>query len=303
MSAESELNEMERNMVLQYVKTQDAQMTVCLEQGAFGDGDALVFPIGIPNEKLSVYPNGVFVFDYSIRAIEDFVDRNVRVQFYYNHLGLHFVSRLQRTQQGYAVIVPLKLHRIGEVRTYSKDDFKAVVSYTVKGRQAVELPCLPDRDFDLFAKPTWKSVESYMQSAVQQYYERFSYDLGAKDGQDISYLISVCRYITRPQETEAVEGTVKPYDIIYLDSERVILGTRSGEASPLKISSSYRMEFEFGIFASDFFKRNIKADITVSDIYSGKDGQRCFSCAFSDMKAEDVRFIYEKFSGQKFSGR
>lgn len=301
-----ELNDMERNMVIQYVKTQDAQMTVTLEKDALGDGgpDDPVFPVGIPNEKLSVYPNGVFVFDYSIRAIEPFVDKNVRVQFYYNHLGLHFVSRLQRTQQGYAVIIPLKLRRIGEVRSWSRDDFTAVISYSVNGRQAVELPCLPDKEFNLFEKPSWKSVEPYMQSAVQQYYERFAYDLSPKEGDDISYLISACRYITRPQETEAVEGTAKPYDIIYLDSDRILLGTRGGgEASPLRISSAYRIGLEFGVFANDFFKRVIRADITVSDIYSGKEGQRCFSCQFSEMKAEDERFLYEKFSGQKLTGR
>lgn len=300
-----ELNEMERNMVIQYVKAQDAQMTVTLEKGVSKDGAVgdPVFPVGIPNEKLSVYPNGVFVFDYSIRAMEPFVDKNVRVQFYYNHLGLHFVSRLQRTQQGYAVIVPLKLRRIGEVRSWSRDDFTAVISYSVNGRQAVELPCLPDKEFDLFSKPSWNSVEPYMQSAVQQYYERFSYDLSPREGEDISFLISVCRYIARPQETEAVEGTAKPYDIIFLDTSRIILGTRGGEASPLKVSSAYRIVLEFGVFANDFFKRVIRADITVSDIYSGKDGQRCFSCSFSGMKAEDERFLYEKFSGQKLTGK
>ena len=181
-----ELNEMERNMVIQYVKTQDAQMTVILEKDAFKeDGqEGPVFPVGIPNEKLSVYPNGVFVFDYSVRAMEPFVDKNVRVQFYYNHLGLHFVSRLQRTQQGYAVIVPLKLRRIGEVRSWSRDDFSAIISYTVKGRQTVSLPCQPDKGFDLFTKPSWNSVEPYMQSAVQQYYERFAYDLSPRKGEE-----------------------------------------------------------------------------------------------------------------------
>ncbi|MBQ9538218.1 MAG: hypothetical protein IJU95_03020 [Treponema sp.] len=303
MSEEGELNEMERNMVLQYVKSQDPQMTVALEQGSVDSGDSPVFPIGIPGAKLSVFPNGAFVFDYSIRALEPFVDKKVRVQFYYNHLGLHFTSLLQRTQQGYAVVVPLKLHRIGEVKSYSKDDFRAVVSYTVNGRQAVELPCVPDKEFDLFSRPSWKSVESYMHSAVQQYYERFAYDLSPREGEDISYLISVCRYITRPQETESVEGTAKPYDIIYIDTSRIILGSRGGEASLLKISSAYRIVFEFGVFANDFFKRVIRIDISVSDIYSGKDGQKCFVCIFSGMKAEDERFLYEKFSGQRMGGK
>ena len=141
MSTVGELNEMERNMILQYVKSQDPQMTVALESGGSQDGTGPSFPIGIPCDKLSVYPNGVFVFDYSIRAIEPLVEKTVRVQFYYNHVGLNFVSRVQRTQQGYAVVVPLKLQRIGEIRSYSKDDFKAVLSYAVKGQKSVELPC------------------------------------------------------------------------------------------------------------------------------------------------------------------
>ncbi|MBP5157489.1 MAG: hypothetical protein ILP18_06435 [Treponema sp.] len=302
MSTVGELNEMERNMVLQYVKSQDPQMTVALESGGSQDGTGPSFPIGISCDKLSVYPNGVFVFDYSIRAIEPLVEKTVRVQFYYNHVGLNFVSRVQRTQQGYAVVVPLKLQRIGEIRSYSKDDFKAVLSYAVKGQKSVELPCLPDREFDLFSRPSWKSVEPYIQSSVQQYYERFSYDLGKQD-EDISYLISVCRYITRPQETEAVEGTAKPYDIIYIDTSRVILGSRRGESSPLKLSSNYGIQMEFGVFATDFFKRVIKASVTVGDIFSGKNGQKCFSCSFNGMKAEDERFLYEKFSGQKLTGR
>lgn len=301
MSAAGELNEMERNMVLQYVKTQDPQMTVALESGGTDDGAGPSFPIGIPNEKLSVYPNGVFVFDYSIRAMEPLVEKNVRVQFYYNHVGLNFVSRVQRTQQGYAVIVPLKLQRIGEIRSYSRDDFKAVLYYAVKGQKSVELPCLPNREFDLFSRPSWKSVEPYVQSSVQQYYERFSYDLGKRD-EDVSYLISVCRYITKPQETEAVEGTAKPYDIIYIDTARIILGCRNGDSSPLKLSSGYGIRLEFGVFATDFFKRIIRVDVSVSDIFSGKNGQKCFSCGFTGMKAEDERFLYEKFSGQKFSG-
>ncbi len=305
MNAGDELNAMERNMVLQYVKTQDAQMTVALEQADFqqeqGTGKS-VFPVGIPDEQLSVFPNGVFVFDYAIRALEAFVDKNVRVQFYYNHIGLHFVSRLQRTQQGYAVIVPLKLMRIGEVRSYSRDDFSAVISYAVKGQKSVDLPCLPDRDFDLFSKPSWKSVEPYLQSAVQQYYERFAYDLGATGQEDLTFLIPVCRYISRPQETEAVEGRANPYDIIYIDHSRIIFGTKSGETSPLKVSAAYTVKLEFGIFATEFFKRTIRSGVTVSDLYAGKDGQRCFVCAFSGMKTEDTRFIYEKFSGKKFEG-
>ncbi len=304
MNAGNELNAMERNMVLQYVKTQDAQMTLALEQAPFqkdGGPSDLVFPVGIPNEKLSVFPNGVFVFDYSIRAIEAFVDKNVRVQFYYNHLGLQFVSRLQKTQQGYAVVVPLQLKRIGEIRSYSKDDFTGVISYIVKGQKSVELPCLPNREFDLFSKPNWKLVEPYLQSTVQQYYERFAYDLGASGNEDISYLISVCRYISRPQETEAVEGTAKPYDIIFIDSKKIILGSKDGEASPLQLSSSYQMKLEFGVFATDFFKRNIRSDVTISDLYSGKFGQRCFVCNFSNMKEEDIRFLFEKFSGQKWN--
>ena len=116
-------------------------------------------------------------------------------------------------------------------------------------------------------------------------------------------MISVCRYITRPQETEAVEGTAKPYDIIYIDTSRVILGSRRGESSPLKLSSNYGIQMEFGVFATDFFKRVIKASVTVGDIFSGKNGQKCFSCSFNGMKAEDERFLYEKFSGQKLTGR
>lgn len=301
MKSGNELNAMEREMVLQYIKNQDAQITVNLETPPCEEivCNEAIFPVGIPTEKLSVYPNGAFVFDYSVRAIEPFVDKNVRVQFYYNHLGMYFISKLVKTVEGYAVIVPPKLHKMGDVKSYSKDNFTATISYTVQGEKDMQVLCVPDKNYDLFSKPKWKNVESYLQSAMQQYYERFVYDLSPSETDDISYLISVCRYITKPVEIEPVEGTAKPFSIIYIDTNRIVLACTGEPALPLKNSSEYKLNLQFEIFATDFFKRSIETNLEITDIYSGKNKQRCFVCKISNLQSEDERFIFEKFSGKK----
>ncbi len=303
MTANDELTAMERSVVLQNVKSQDAQLTVGLENKNYTSVGVqkAVFPVGIPDDRFQVWGNGIFTFDYGMRAIEEFVGKKVRVQFYYNHLGLYFVSYLTKTPQGYAVVVPPDVKRIPEPELISSCDFCAKVSYKSAGKEDVEINCRQDRNFNIFSKPEWGTIEPSLQSTIQKHYERFVYELNPDDSEDISYLIPVCRYLARPIDKERVEGTAKPFDILYMDPKKIILGCESEKVSGLKLDAKYNFAISFAISTSEWIKRTVKTKIIASSVLAGDDFRRCFVCEFDDMKMEDMRYICEKFEVKKFA--
>lgn len=299
MDGNNELNSMERGIVLQHLHDNPVPITVSLERGESSAADvpaAALFPVVVPADKAEILDDGIMVLSKSIRTIKPFVNQQVRVQFYFQHLGLYFSSRLVKNPRGYALAVPAQLRKLEDVRAAGVFPFTAQISYNARGKQPVSIPCVPAEGYDLFAPPRWDSIAPSLQSVAQELFERYVYELNAVDSQGVTYLIQVCRYLTERSELHAVEGVARPLDIVYIDMQMIIVGSREQDPG-LQLEADYGLILECRAGSSASFRRRIVLDCTVSDVYL-HDAQksRCYVCTFRNLKREDERFLSEYLS-------
>ncbi|HBG66878.1 MAG TPA: hypothetical protein DDW78_10455 [Treponema sp.] len=301
MDGNDELNSMERGIVLQHLRDNPVPLTMSLERededaSAAGIPPAALFPVLIPAGKAEVFDDGIVVLSKGIRSIKPFVNQQVRIQFYFQHLGLCFTAKLVKSQRGYALAVPSQLRKLSDSRAADDVPFSAQISYTVQGSH-VSLPCLPASGYDLLGRPGWDSIKPGVQSVAQELFERYVYELHAVDSESVTYLISVCRYLTEQPELHAVEGLARPLEIIYIDTSMLIVGSREQDQG-LQLEADYGLLLEFKTGSNASFRRKLSLGCTVSDVYLHEaQRSRCYVCALKELKREDERFLSEYLAG------
>src|SRR5574344_1468256 len=143
MAEEKELTGIERELVLQYLRDDNVPLTVTLEEKpeqteteVTGDKTRLpeknervpasaVFPVAIKSQQMTVLNQGIILLKNDVRTVQPFLGKTVRVQFYFNRLGLYFITTMKNCSQGLALVVPSSIKRIIDVPVTNEYDLSA----------------------------------------------------------------------------------------------------------------------------------------------------------------------------------
>lgn len=98
------LSGIERELVLKYLQDANVPVTVTLleslpETGLHSPSSA-VFPVALASEKMTVLNQGIILLKNPGQAVASFAGKDVRVEFYFNRVGLCFITKM--TQIGRA---------------------------------------------------------------------------------------------------------------------------------------------------------------------------------------------------------
>src|SRR5574344_478019 len=323
MAEEKELTGIERELVLQYLRDDNVPLTVTLEEKpeqteteVTGDKTRLpeknervpasaIFPVAIRSQQMTVLNQGIILLKNDVKTVQPFLGKTVRVQFYFNHLGLYFITTMKECSQGLAIVVPSSIKRVVDIDAKQEYELTAVISFESHDKSIVKIDCVPSPKYKLFVQPKWGDIELDKQKQAKAYLEKFVAE--SRSGQGVSigngvHLFPVCRFLTdTPPVTNAVavEGRAEPLTILYVNDKRIVFGSRERQEM-LTLEADYSLNLTFCLEKNKLFKRSVSIKMTVEQEYTadGENNARCFVCRYTNIKEEDVRFLYERANGR-----
>ncbi len=320
MAEKKELTGIERELVLQYLKDDNVPLTVTLldkpvkneveivddRMESPQDEDRIplsaVFPVAVGADQMSVYDAGIILLKNTSRSFEFFLGHEVCVQFYFNHIGLYFVTMMKKSSRGPAIVVPSRIFRIPDVVRNVDYDFYGSVSYNAKNSR-IDMNCLPLAGYRIFCKPKWSDVLPANQVEAKKLLEEFIGKIKSDKSRSLGnglHLLSVVRFLTEKESAvfESIEGRTKPFNIIYADTDRIVLS--GGEGNLLSEGEEYSLSLTFVQPTGKLFKRVVELECRMEGVYEdgGDACRKCYSLRYSNLKNEDYRFLYERMTGK-----
>lgn len=296
---QNKLTGIERELVLKYLQDANVPVTVTpLEittDAALHSATSAVFPVALQPDKMTVLTQGIILLKNPPQAAESFSGKTVRVEFYFNRLGLCFTTKMTQVAAGLALVIPSEINRISETPLKKTNSFKADIFYSTKNKKDVHIACTSAENYELFSKPAWKDIKIEYSLTAKKYLETFvARARRQKDAGNGIYLIPVCRYLAEQQQSlKSVQGRAEGLSALYVNHEFIVLGGNA-ENFPLSSGIEYAITLFFPVDIKPLSERTIAATCFVSEIYQD-DGssKKCAVCRFTDMKEEDMRFVYE----------
>lgn len=227
--------------------------------------------------------------------------KKVLVSFYFNSLGLCFVSEIVMRGSSVFIVLPENFYSV-EAKKRIAGKFSAVLFYDCgalgknSGEKYIPISCDFDERFSLFERPGFCSSDEAINSRIKNWIAK----LFSEDGKDSSFfgnglfLISAGKYLFQEKKSsvESVKCRKKSPAIIYLDDERILFAAEK-EDMVLTDGKSYRLSFSFPL-PPPLKKRVIDLTCFVRDIFSNSEGTRLCALSFiSEIKEEDRRFLGE----------
>lgn len=313
---EKPLTKIERELVLQYLIDGNVPVTITplVQENKTDDNseeikslDSSVVPVAFKADKVSVIKEGIIILEDEPESILKSIDKQVKVEFYFNSVGLYFITILKKINSGVALVIPENIYRIPDVSIEKKYDFTALLVISVSSEGATKFPCVPADGFELFARPVWSSIELENQQRAKKLLEEYVKEakVKQKSGNGLQ-LINICRYMVLPkiEKVEAIKGRVKPFDILFVNHERIVFGFEKNEAFELSEGSEYPVEMSFTLKESPVAKRKIFVTCKVFNLYKNEDGSKfAADCSYTMIQEEDRRFLYEKATKTLFVRR
>ena len=322
MALEKELTPIERELVLQYLRDDNVPLTVTLEDKPEKtetelEGDKLtseneskrvpasaIFPVAIPAQQLTVLDKGIILLKNSSetasssRAVQPFLGKTVRVQFYFRHVGLYFITEMKEYSHGLALVVPKSILRVEDEALKNEYETRAELSFTSKDGSSVSLTCLPLEGYRPFAQPRWNEIPLENQQEAKSLLEKYVLEARTSTENDLGnglHLLSVTHFLTQNKEAlqSSLEGRAEPLYLIFVDEKRIVLACY--EDAALTKNSLYHLTLECKMPQNKVIRRVIKASCLVTSIYSlPEKNAYCYVCSFEDLKEEDFRYLSEK---------
>ena len=297
------LTGIERELVLRYLLDGNVPVTVTPVESATVSNEirslsSEIFPVAIKADNISVLKEGIILLINPPQSVIDFEGRAVRVEFYFNRVGLYFVSEMRRVSSGPALVIPERIYRIEDTVVKQKYDFSAILYYSVSSGKDVNFPCYPADGFKLFARPVWADIKQEQQHNAKSLLENFVVQAkkNAASGNGIQ-LISICRYLTQDKTSvfESLQDRVHPFDILFVNHERIVVGFDRNPPIKLADGEEYALKMSFSLKDAPAVMRDVYVTCTVSNIYSDAGGEsKAADCPFTSIQEEDLRFLYEK---------
>lgn len=303
------LSGIERELVLQYLIDGNVPVTLTPvsekdEPDSIQPMSSCVVPIAIQPEKISVLKEGIILLEDVLPSVSELENKNVKVEFYFNRVGLFFVTQLKKVSSGFALVIPSVIERIPDIPVSKKYDFTARLVISVGAEGCSKFQCVPQEGFELFSRPVWASIELEKQERAKnllEIYVKEARDKG-KAGNGIQ-LINICRYMVeeKPYRVEAIEGRVKPFDILFVNHERIVLGFEKNQAFELSCDQEYPVEMTFALKETPAVVRQVFVTGKVCNLYSNEEKTKFVAdMSYTTLKEEDLRFLYEKATSSLF---
>ena len=304
------LSGIERELVLQYLIDGNVPVTITpIDDSENNKGSEIkpasstIFPVALKGEQIKVLEQGIILLTNPPKSVQNFQTKNVRVEFYFNRLGLYFNTELKEVKSGLALVIPSSINRITELEKERPLDFSATLFYSCKEKTDVHINCYPLEGYRLFSKPIWSDVPEDLQQKTKSYLEEFIAHARKQGtaGNGLQ-LIPVCRYLSEAKEKmQAVEGRAEPLDIIYADYERIVFASTASNIH-LDSGAEYALELTFPIESTVIKTRKMFLTCCVEALY--QNDEKTFTtavCRYTSIKEEDVRFLYEKSTNKIFA--
>lgn len=303
------LSGIERELVLQYLTDGNVPVTLTPEvtekdsENPHPLGSA-VFPVALKAEKIKADKTGIIQLVNPPQSVLSFANRNVKVEFYFNRVGLYFYSIVNETKNGLELTVPDSILYIQDSSETQKYDFTASIYFECRTSSDVNINCIPFKDCPLFSRPVWKTIPLENQQKAKQYLQIFVEQAKVeKNAGNGIQLIPVCNYLTSipEQKIEAVQDRMKPLSILYVDHERIVFG---GETKGFVLvgGAEYAVKMSFTLKEGPLVSRDLFVTCRVNKIYNDVTGMKfCADCVYTTVQEEDLRFLYEKATSRLFS--
>lgn len=312
---EKELSKLEIELVLKFLKDKNAAITITSEEkmeaplvqlkenkAEVPDDEKIstssLFPVLVNPESIEVLPQKIILIKNSKRQLENFLDKKVRVQFYFNKIPLFFISQLKECSAGYALVIPESIHRAKENFQKNNFDIEGKLFYTVDGGKVVSLLCYPLANYPLLTPMPFSAIPSQNQIKAKNYLKEFVDEAKSTNtsiGKGL-HLIPVARYLSEEINLQLISEMEKnlPLNILYFDQERLVLASRS-KTQDLQLENDYEMELSFLLVSNTMLKRKVYLSFAVENIYtSTENSSSCYICKYTKVAEEDRRFLEER---------
>lgn len=305
----NKLSGIERELVLQYLIDGNVPVIITPVSENGTDDDEIhslnseIYSIAIEAEHISVLKEGIILLQNVSSQVVDFEGKKVKVEFYFNKVGLYFITEMKTVSSGPALVIPNEINRIEDVYTEQKYDFYCDFYYSVGGTNS-SFRCYPATNIDLFTRPIWSSIQLEKQQKAKEFLEKMvpAARKNGRAGNGIQ-LINVCKYFVEKTENkiESIQGRLKPFNILFVNHERIVLGFEKNEAFELQENQEYALNMAFSMKDAPSITRNVFVTFRIDNIYS-KENENDFAadCSFTSLKEEDCRFLYEKATSNLF---
>lgn len=297
------LTGIERELVLQYLVDGNIPVTLTpIEDNAQKDNGihpvtSQIFPVALKPDHIKVHTNGKILLENPPQSVIGFAEKTVKVEFYFNRVGLFFISTVKQEKDGLVIFIPESISRIKDVQDNTDYDFSAVVYYECNHKKDINTKCIPWQNQELFTRPVWKSIPLENQKKAKDYLEKFveAAKIERNAGNGIQ-LIPICNYLTfkTEEKMEALQNRKKPLSILYVDHERIVFGT-DNEGELYSEGNEYGLKLSFSIKNSPVLSRDIFVTCIINKIYKDEEQKKqCIDCVYTTIQEEDLRCLYEK---------
>lgn len=308
MMEHNKLTGIERELVLQYLIDGNVPVTLTpVEEPISSDSKDLdseiksltsqIFPVAIKGEHLRVKKNGEILLENPVQSVSSFANKNVKVEFYFNRVGLYFISPVRETKKGLTLSIPDYIERISDIEEDADYYFSSVIYFECKSRRDLNLKCVPEDGIELFVRPVWKIIPLEYQKKAKELLELFVEQAKQeKNAGNGIQLIPICKYLTQPhnKKMEAMENRIKPFSILFVDHERLVVGMETNSCT-FFVNEEYGIKLSFSIKRGPILTRDIFVTGVVNKIYRSNDGlYSCVDFRYTTLQEEDMRFLYEK---------
>lgn len=309
MMEQKSLSGIERSLVVQYLTDGNVPVTLTPVEDSLGNDEIIrsltsqIFPVAIKGDKVQVSNKGEILLEDPPDAARRFLNKTVKVEFYFNRVGLYFHSKVQENDDGLALSIPPVIDRILETVEEKNYDFSALIYFECKTKKELSIRCVPDESVELFVRPAWKIIPLENQKSAKQLLEQFVEDAKVeKNAGNGIQLVPVCKYLTepKPERVEAMQDRPEEPSILFVDHERLVLGMTSKACTFFK-GEEYGIKLIFSIKKGPVLTRDIFVTGDVNKIYRSTDGTlSCVDFKYTTMQEEDLRFLYEKATSTLF---
>ncbi len=301
---DSTLTGIERQLVVQYLIDGNVPVTITPLDSVSDNVDAdvrplnsQIFPVAIKGENLTVKKNGTIILENPGASVKKFLNKEVKVEFYFNRVGLYFNSKVTAKKDVYSVSIPDVIYRIADVVEERNYDFCGLFYYECRTGKDLNLLCLPWENVELFNRPAWKSIPLENQKKAKELLEKYvaAAKLEKNAGNGIQ-LIPICNYLTfsQPVKVESLQDRIKPLNILYVDHERIVIALDRINYTFVQ-NDEYGLKLSFTLKKGPIMTRDIFVTCIVNKIYNLENDERmCVDFRYTSIQEEDLRFIYEK---------
>ena len=311
MMEQKSLTGIERTLVVQYLTDGNVPVTLTpIEENLNGDEiihslTSQIFPLAIKGENVQISKKGEIILENPPETVRRFINKAVRVEFYFNRVGLYFISKVEENDdnENLSISIPPVIDRIIDNLEEKKYDFSALIYFECKTRKELNIKCVPDSQIELFVRPAWKIIPLENQKAAKALLEDFIDEAKVeKNAGNGIQLVPVCKYLTEKKQEglEAMQDRPEELSILFVDHERLVLGMTSKACTFFK-NEEYGIKLIFSIKKGPILTRDIFVTGLVNKIYRSKDGSlSCVDFKYTTMQEEDLRFLYEKATSTLF---